>query len=519
MSFIEEPHFTRSRQRFRLLSLNSDKLIQLVLEVLNRYKDGGFNRQEFFRDIRDRQQIDISNLDKEFVEELENGAGIIYMRGKYHLNMTRLLMLMNMFLKEIERVDRHRADDLRQRVNQINEKIKTITGESGVPEKEAEPKLPTFEEIEEEEPIIEEVEVEPKTELESVDRSLISYIKEYDKLSIIQISSALGVPEDEIKRRLKYMLGQGLLVGTIQGDYFIREAVSTVTPPRELGAIEPISEVKEPITLETTPAEPAAEPVPETVTPIKEPVPEEPVVEPAESLAAAEVVETPAVEEPSVPAEEAVVEEPAAEAAEAPAVEEPATEIVEERVVEPAAEVVEEPVVEEPVVEEPSVPAEEAVVEEPAAEAPVAEITEEPVAEAVEEAPPEVVYSKKDVKEIYKRMKLFIELVSQILEMVVVPDRPGFTREDLYKLVYDYYFLPIDGSFDVEPFEELEKEGAVRVEEEWIRIDLGKALSLFKDKYIPGIRKVKKKTAEKLEKALGEHIERLIDDLLGQHCG
>ncbi|MEX2706005.1 MAG: hypothetical protein Q6352_012235 [Candidatus Freyrarchaeum guaymaensis] len=464
MSFIEEPHFTRSRQRFRLLSLNSDKLIQLVLEVLNRYKDGGFNRQEFFRDIRDRQQIDISNLDKEFVEELENGAGIIYMRGKYHLNMTRLLMLMNMFLKEIERVDRHRADDLRQRVNQINEKIKTITGESGVPEKEAEPKLPTFEEIEEEEPTIEEVEVEPKTELESVDRSLISYIKEYDKLSIIQISSALGVPEDEIKRRLKYMLGQGLLVGTIQGDYFIREAVSTVTPPRELGAIEPISEVKEPITLETTPAEPAAEPVPETVTPIKEPVPEEPVVEPAESLAAAEVVETPAVEEPSVPAEEAVVEEPAAEA-------------------------------------------------------PVAEITEEPVAEAVEEAPPEVVYSKKDVKEIYKRMKLFIELVSQILEMVVVPDRPGFTREDLYKLVYDYYFLPIDGSFDVEPFEELEKEGAVRVEEEWIRIDLGKALSLFKDKYIPGIRKVKKKTAEKLEKALGEHIERLIDDLLGQHCG
>nr|MDO8090698.1 hypothetical protein [Candidatus Sigynarchaeota archaeon] len=168
MSFIEEPHFTRSRQRFRLLSLNSDKLIQLVLEVLNRYKDGGFNRQEFFRDIRDRQQIDISNLDKEFVEELENGAGIIYMRGKYHLNMTRLLMLMNMFLKEIERVDRHRADDLRQRVNQINEKIKTITGESGVPEKEAEPKLPTFEEIEEEEPTIEEVEVEPKTELESV---------------------------------------------------------------------------------------------------------------------------------------------------------------------------------------------------------------------------------------------------------------------------------------------------------------------------------------------------------------
>ena len=467
MSFIEEPHFTRSRQRFRLLSLNSDKLIQLVLEVLNRYKDGGFNRQEFFRDIRNRQQIDLSNLDKEFVEELENGAGIIYMRGKYHLNMTRLLMLMNMFLKEIERVDRHRADDLRQRVNQIHEKIKTITGESGVPEKEAEPKLPTFEEIEEEEPTIEEVEVEPKTELESVDRSLISYIKEYDKLSIIQISSALGVPEDEIKRRLKYMLGQGLLVGTIQGDYFIREAVSTVTPSRELGAIEPISEVKEPITLETTPAEPAAEPAPETVTPIEEPVPEEPVVEPAESLAAAEVVEEPAVEEPAVPAEEAVVEEPAAEAAEAP----------------------------------------------------VAEIAEEPVAEAVEEAPPEVVYSKKDVKEIYKRMKLFIELVSQILEMVVVPDRPGFTREDLYKLVYDYYFLPIDGSFDVEPFEELEKEGAVRVEEEWIRIDLGKALSLFKDKYIPGIRKVKKKTAEKLEKALEEHIERLIDDLLGQHGG
>ena len=430
--------------------------------MLNRYKDGGFNRQEFFRDIRDRQQIDISNLDKEFVEELENGAGIIYMRGKYHLNMTRLLMLMNMFLKEIDRVDRHRADDLRQRINQIHEKIKTITGESSVPEKEAEPKLPTFEEIEEEEPTIEEVEVEPKTELESVDRSLISYIKEYDKLSIIQISSALGVPEDEIKRRLKYMLSQGLLIGTIQGDYFVREAVSTVTPPRELGAIEPISEVKEPITPETTPAEPAAEPAPETVTPIKEPVAEERVVEPA-----AEVVEAPAVEEPSVSAEEAVVEEPAAEAAEAP----------------------------------------------------VAEITEEPVAEAVEEAPPEVVYSKKDVKEIYKRMKLFIELVSQILEMVVVPDRPGFTREDLYKLVYDYYFLPIDGSFDVEPFEELEKEGAVRVDEEWIRIDLGKVLSLFKDKYIPGIRKVKKKTAEKLEKALEEHIERLIDDLLGQHGG
>ena len=142
-------------------------------------------------------------------------------------------------------------------------------------------------------------------------------------------------------------------------------------------------------------------------------------------------------------------------------------------------------------------------------------VVETPMVETAEVAPPEeVTYTPKEIKEIYKRMKIFIEMVSQVLEMVVVPDKPGFDRKALYKLIYDYYFLPIDGSFDVEPFKELAKEGVVRVEENWIRIDLGKSLSLFKNKYLPGIRKVKKRTASKLEKALDENIEQMINNLL-----
>jgi predicted DNA-binding transcriptional regulator len=444
VSFIEEPHFTRSRQRFRFLSLNSDKLIQMVSDVVNSYQDGGFGRQEFYRDIRDRHPVDVSSMDKEFTEELENGAGIIYMRGKYLLNMNRLLMLMNMFLKEMERVDKDRADELRQKVSQIHTKINTITGEVGVAAEAAKPKLPEYEEIEEEELTVEMGEAVSEIELETTDKALTTYIKEYDKLSLIQIASVLGISEDEVRQRLSYMLDQGLIVGAIQDDYFIREAVSIIPTPTVLEEIEEISEVTEPITMETTTTE-------EMIT--------------AESMAeAAEVIETPVLEKPAV-------------------------------------EVVEEPVVEEPVVEEVAV---------------VQPAVEEPVVEVVEEAPPEVVYTKKEVKEIYKRMKLFIEMVSQVLEMVVAPDKPGFTMKDLSKLVYDYYFLPIDGSFDVEPFVELDKEGVVKVEEEWIRINLEKSLSLFKNEYIPGIRKVKKRTASKVEKALREHIEQLIDDILSQ---
>ncbi|MFB0563741.1 MAG: PCI domain-containing protein [Candidatus Lokiarchaeia archaeon] len=420
MAFIEEPHFTRSRQRFRFLSLNSDKLIQLVSDVVNSYQDGGFRRQEFYRDIRDHHPIDVSSMDKEFTEELENGAGIIYMRGKYLLNMNRLLMLMNMFLKEIERVDKDRADELRQTVYQIHTKINILTGEAGVTEVAAKPKLPEYEEIEEEEPTAEIGEAVSEIELETTDKALTTYIKEYDKLSFIQIASVLGISEDEVRQRLSYMLDQGLVLGTIQDDYFIREAVSTIPTPTALGEIEVTSEVTEPITVETTPTE-------EMVT--------------VESMAETEVFETPVVGTP------------------------------------------------------------------------IAEVVEEPVVEVVEE---EVVYTKQEVKEIYKRMKLFIEMVSQVLEMVVVPDKPGFTMKDLSKLVYDYYFLPIDGSFDVEPFMELDNEGVVKVEEEWIRINLEKSLSLFKNEYIPGIRKVKKRTASRVEKALKEHIEQYIDEILSQ---
>ncbi len=448
MAFIEEPHFTQSRQRFRLLSLNSDKLIQLVFNVVNDYKDSGFARQEFFRDIRDSHHIDVSGMDKEFVEELENGAGIIYLRGKYSLNMNRILMLMNMFLKEIERVDKDRADELRQKVNQIHTKINTLTGEKSVPEVAAKPKLPDYEEIEEEEVTAETTEAVPKLELETTDIALATYIKEYDKLSLIQISSVLGIPEQEVKQRLNYILDQGLIVGAIQDDYFIREAVSTIVTPTAIEEIEETSKITEP-TMEAKPTE-------EIVT-----------VEPVAKTA--EVFEEPEVKRPVV----RVFEEPEVEA-----VEEPVT-----------AEPVESLVTEEVTVEEPEV-------------------------EAVEEVPPVVVFTKKDVKEIYKRMKLFIELVSQVLEMVVAPEKPSFTLKDLSNLVYNYYFLPIDGSFDVEPFVELGKEGVVNVEEEWVRIDLEKSLSLFKNKYIPGIRALNKKTASKLEKALDEHIEQLIDNIL-----
>jgi biotin operon repressor len=476
VSFIEEPHLTRSRQRFRLLASNCDKLIKSVLEVVNSYKDGGLNRQEFFRDIRDRQKIDVGVLDKEFLEELENSAGILYMRGEYRLNMNRLLMLINMFLKEIERVDKDRADELRKNVNQINLKIDTLTGETTEVAKTAKTKLPEYEEIEKEEIIQEPAVVGEKAGLEPVDKALTTYIKEYDKLSLVQISSVLGISENEVKKRLSYLLEQGILVGKIQDEYFLREAVSVIPTPAELVKAEAVTEVTK-ITKE------AVKPTEEvTVKPPAIKSIETPVVE--EAIAKKPVLKELEVEKPEVlktTVEEPVVEEP----------------------------VVEEPVVEEPVVEEPVVVERiESVVTKEAA-------VETPMVETAEVAPPEeVTYTPKEIKEIYKRMKLFIEMVSQVLEMVVVPDKPGFDRKALYKLIYDYYFLPIDGSFDVEPFKELAKEGVVQVEENWIRIDLDKSLSLFKNKYLPGIRKVKKRTASKLEKALDENIEQMINNLL-----
>jgi len=471
VSFIEEPHLTRSRQRFRLLASNCDKLIKSVLQVVNSYKDGGLNRQEFFRDIRDRQKIDVGVLDKEFLEELENSAGILYMRGEYRLNMNRLLMLINMFLKEIERVDKDRADELRKNVNQINLKIDTLTGETTEVAKTAKTKLPEYEEIEKEEIIQEPAVVGEKAGLEPVDKALTTYIKEYDKLSLVQISSVLGISENEVKKRLSYLLEQGILVGKIQDEYFLREAVSVIPTPSELVKAEAVTEVTK-ITKEA-------------VTPTQEVTVKPPAIK---------SIETPMVEE-------AIAKKPVLKELE---VEKP--EVIKTTVEEP---VVEEPVVEEPVVEEPVVVERiESVVTKEA-------VVETPMVETAEVAPPEeVTYTPKEIKEIYKRMKIFIEMVSQVLEMVVVPDKPGFDRKALYKLIYDYYFLPIDGSFDVEPFKELAKEGVVRVEENWIRIDLGKSLSLFKNKYLPGIRKVKKRTASKLEKALDENIEQMINNLL-----
>lgn len=447
MSYIEEPHFSRGRQRFRFLSLNCDKLAHMVLDVVNSYKDVGFNRPEFFRDIRDHQPIDISTLDKEFVEELENGAAILYTRGEYRLNMTRLLMFLNMFLKEIKLVDKDRADTLRQNVDQIQMKIKSITGEAGAPGIVTKPKLPEYEEIEKEEPTAEKSEMDYKKILDPIDTALSTYIKEYNKLSITQISSVLGISEDDVVQRLSYMLNQGLIIGTIEGEYLIQEVVSAVPTPTTPTKIEETIKTTEPITVETTPTK------------------------------------------------EMTVKKTAAE----------------------TAEVVEKPVAVKPVVVEKPVAVKPTIVE------PVESlVTEKATAEvsrvkAVEVAPLEAVdYTGKDVKEIYERLKLFIEMVSQVLEMVVVSDKPGFTMKDLSKLIYDYYFLPIDGSFDVGPFQELSKDGAVRVEKDWIRIDLEKSLSLFKDRYLPGIRKVNKKTAEKLEKALKEHIELPVETILGQ---
>jgi len=439
--------------------------------VVNSYKDGGLNRQEFFRDIRDRQKIDVGVLDKEFLEELENSAGILYMRGEYRLNMNRLLMLINMFLKEIERVDKDRADELRKNVNQINLKIDTLTGETTEVAKTAKTKLPEYEEIEKEEIIQEPAVVGEKAGLEPVDKALTTYIKEYDKLSLVQISSVLGISENEVKKRLSYLLEQGILVGKIQDEYFLREAVSVIPTPSELVKAEAVTEVTK-ITKEA-------------VTPTQEVTVKPPAIK---------SIETPMVEE-------AIAKKPVLKELE---VEKP--EVIKTTVEEP---VVEEPVVEEPVVEEPVVVERiESVVTKEA-------VVETPMVETAEVAPPEeVTYTPKEIKEIYKRMKIFIEMVSQVLEMVVVPDKPGFDRKALYKLIYDYYFLPIDGSFDVEPFKELAKEGVVRVEENWIRIDLGKSLSLFKNKYLPGIRKVKKRTASKLEKALDENIEQMINNLL-----
>ncbi|MEM2133271.1 MAG: hypothetical protein QW261_06420 [Candidatus Jordarchaeaceae archaeon] len=482
MSFIEEPHLTRSRQRFRLLASNCDKLIKLVLEVVNSYKDGGLNRQEFFRDIRDRQKINVGGLDKQFLEELENSAGILYMRGEYRLNMNRLLMLINMFLKEIEHFDKDRADELRKNVNQINLKINTLTGETTEVAKAAKTKLPEYEEIEKEETIQEPVIVGEKAGLEPVDKALTTYIKEYDKLSLVQIASVLGIPENEVKKRLSYLLDQGILIGKIQDEYFLREAVSVIPTPTELAKAEAateITKIKVTPTAEVTMKPPEIKGI------------EKPVVEEAISIKQVQELKVEGPEVIKTTIEEPVVEEPV--------VKEP---------------VVVKPVVEERVVAEPVV--EERVVAEHI-ESPVARevAVETPVIKTVEVAPPEeVTYTSKEVKEIYKRMKLFIEMVSQVLEMVVVPEKPGFDRKALYKLIYDYYFLPIDGSFDVEPFKELEKEGVVRVEENWIRIDLDKSLSLFKNKYIPGIRKVKRRTASKLEKALDENIEQMINNLL-----
>ncbi len=493
MSFIEEPHLTRSRQRFRLLVSNCDKLTKLVLEMVNSYKDGGLNRQEFFRDIRDHKKIDVSVLDKQFLEELENSAGILYMRGEYRLNMNRLLMLINMFLKEIEHFDKDRADELRKNVNQINLKIDTLTGETTEVAKAAKTKLPEYEEIEKEEIIQEPVIVWEKAGLEPVDKALTTYIKEYDKLSLAQISSVLGIPENEVRKRLSYLLDQGILVGKIQDEYFLREAVSVIPTPTELVKAEAATEItkiaKVTPTAEVTVKPPAIKGI------------EKPLVEEAISIKPVQELKVEGSEVIKTPIEKPVVEEPAVKE---PMVEEP---VVEEPVVE-------EPVVEEPVVEEPVV--EKRVVAEHIESSVAREAAvETPVIETVEAAPPEeVTYTSKEVKEIYKRVKLFIEMVSQVLEMVVVPEKPGFDKKALYKLIYDYYFLPIDGSFDVEPFKELEKEGVVHVEENWIRFDLDKSLSLFKNKYIPGIRKVKKGTASKLEKALDEHIEQMINNLL-----
>ncbi|WXG40437.1 MAG: hypothetical protein WED07_06420 [Candidatus Freyarchaeum deiterrae] len=488
MSYIEEPHFTRTRQRFRFLSLNCDKLTNLVLDAVNSYKDGGFNRPEFFRDIRDRQPIDVSTLDKEFVEELENGAALLYTRGKYRLNMTRVLMLMNMFLKEIEHTDKDRADKLRQNVDKIQIKIKSVTGVAGAPGIETKPKLPEYEEIEKEEPTVSTSEVEIKRALDPIDTALATYIKEYDKLSIAQISSVLGISEDETRQRINYMLSQGLLLGTLEEEYFIQEAVSAIPTPITPAKTEETIKAKEPLTLETTPTEEIAtlETTTEPAKVIKEPVVEE-----------HEVKE---IKQP-VAVKPAVVEKPVAVKP---------TFIEETFTVKPV--VVEKPaVVEKPVAVKPSIvkPVEVSVTKKLT--------TEVSTVEAVKVAPSEAVtYTGKDVKDIYERLKLFIEMVSQVLEMVIAPEKPGFTMKDLSKLVYDYYFLPIDGSFEVEPFMELGKDGAVRVEKDWIRIDLEKSLSLFKNTYLPGIKKVKKKTAEKLEKALKEHIEQPIENILKQ---
>jgi hypothetical protein len=462
----------------------------LVLDVVNSYQDGGFNRPEFFRDIRDHQPIDVSTLDKEFVEELENGAAILYTRGVYRLNMTRLLMLMNMFLKEIERVDKDRADQLRENVDQIQMKIKSVTGVAGAPEIAAKPKLPTYEEIEKEEPTALTAEVKIERELDPIDTSLSTYIKAYDKLSIVQISSVLGISEDETRKRITYMLSQGLLLGTLEDEYFIPEAVSAVPTPTTPAKMEEPIRATKPVTVETAPAEEMTtiEHAAKTAKVVEEPL----AVKPA-------VVEKPTVaQKPVVAVKPAVIEKPTV-------------------AVKPA--VIEKPTVavKPAVIEKPTVAVKPVVVEPVESLATRRATAKVPTVEAVEAASLEAVtYTGKDCKMIYERLKLFIEMVSQVLEMVVVPDKPGFAMKDLSKLVYDYYFLPIDGSFDVEPFQELAKDGAVRVEKDWIRIDLEKSLSLFKNRYLPGIRQVKKKTAEKLEKALKEHIELPIENLLKQ---
>ncbi|MEM2144635.1 MAG: hypothetical protein QW279_04690 [Candidatus Jordarchaeaceae archaeon] len=454
MSFIEEPHSTRSMQRFRILSLNCDKLTQFVLDAVNGYKGGSLNRPELFNYIRDHQPIDASTLDKEFVEELENGAAILYARGKYRLNMNRLLMLMKMFLKEIERRDKDRADTLKQKIDQIELRIKSITGETGAPGIMTKPKLPEYEEIEKEEPTAETEEIEYKKTLDPIDAALSSYIKEYEKLSIPQISSVLGISEEDVKQRLNYILKQGLIVGKIQGEYLIQEAVIPVPTPATPTKIEKTIKPTPPPVVETTPTE---------ETTITEPI-----------TKTTEIVEKP------VKVESTVIEKPVT---------------------------VKPPVPEKPVVVK---PVEERLVTEEVT-------TEASKVEAGIQPPLEVVaYTGKDVKKVYERLKLFIEMVSQVLEMVAVPEKPGFTMRDLSKLIYDYYFLPIDGSFDVEPFKELSKDGAVLVEKDWIRIDLEKSLTLFKNRYLPGIRNVKKKMADKLEKALKEHIELPIENILSQ---
>lgn len=434
MSYIEEPHSTRGMQRFRILSLNCDKLAHLVLDIVNSYKGGSLNRPEFFKYIRDHHPIDASSFDKEFLEELENGAAILYARGNYRLNMTRLLMLMKIFIKEIGHGDKDRADMLKQKFDQIESRIKSITGETSAPETVTKPKLPEYEEIEKEEPIAETVEVEYTKTLDPTDTALFTYIREYEKLSIPQIASALGISEEDVKQRLKYMLNQGFIIGKIQGEYLIIQRTLSIVPTSKAP-----TKIEE--TIKTTPP------------PLMETTPTEETIVTEKIIDATETVEKPSTVEP-----------------------------VEERL---------------------------------ATEVTVAESK----VETVEEAPLEVVaYTGKDAEKIYKRLKLFIEMVSQILEMVAVPEKPGFTMRDLSKLIYDYYFLPIDGSFDVEPFKELSKDGAVLVEKDWIRIDLEKSLYLFKNRYLPGVRKAKKKMAEKLEKALKEHVELPIENILS-HAG